>query len=120
MIIGTGIDIVELERIKEVLIRQPRFVDRILTDSEKRSYLRLSNKRQVEFLAGRFAAKEAFVKAVGTGISHAYSWQDIEIRKEPSGKPFLVVDGYEERMHLSISHSVLYAIAQVIIESLPS
>ncbi|TWI54041.1 holo-ACP synthase [Halalkalibacter nanhaiisediminis] len=120
MVIGTGIDIVELERIQSAMERQPRFVDRILTKGEKRDFLLLSNKRKVEFLAGRFAAKEAFVKAVGTGISSVYSWKDIEIRKESSGKPFLVVKAYDERIHLSISHSATYAIAHVIIESLPS
>ncbi|MTE28427.1 holo-[acyl-carrier-protein] synthase, partial [Winogradskyella sp. ZXX205] len=68
-------------------------------------------------LAGRFAAKEAFVKAAGTGISSTFSWQDIEIKKETSGKPYLYVPSYLKIMHLSISHSALYAVASVIIES---
>lgn len=120
MIIGTGIDIVDLKRIEDVIKRQPRFVDRILTESEKRAYLLLTSKRKIEFLAGRFAAKEAFVKAAGTGISSTYSWHDIEVKKKPSGQPYLAVARYDERIHLSISHSKMYAVANVIIESSPS
>ncbi|MFC0560481.1 holo-ACP synthase [Halalkalibacter alkalisediminis] len=120
MISGIGIDIVELERISKVMERQPRFVDRILTTSEKNFFVELSESRQIEFLAGRFAAKEAFVKAIGTGISASYSWQDIEVQKEPTGRPILVVTGLSNKVHLSISHSKTYAVAQVLIESLSS
>ncbi|ARK28608.1 holo-ACP synthase [Halalkalibacter krulwichiae] len=120
MIIGIGIDIVELNRIEDVLNRQPKFVDRILTDSEKNTYLTLSNRRKIEFLAGRFAAKEAFVKAVGTGISASYSWRDIEVKKEANGKPYVIASGLTDQVHLSISHSKMYAVAQVLIESLSS
>lgn len=120
MISGIGIDIVELERISEVMRRQPRFVDRILTTSEKDLFMNLSEARKIEYLAGRFAAKEAFVKAIGTGISASYSWQDIEVRKESTGRPILVVAGLSEKVHVSISHSKSYAVAQVLIESLSS
>ncbi|WP_332698004.1 holo-ACP synthase [Halalkalibacter lacteus] len=120
MIIGIGIDIVELERIEKVMKHQPRFVKRILTTSEAKEFHQFSVKRKVEFLAGRFAAKEAFVKAMGTGISASYSWHDIEVRKEPNGRPILVVEGLRETIHLSISHSKTYAVAQVIIESTSS
>ncbi|KHF39074.1 holo-ACP synthase [Halalkalibacter okhensis] len=120
MIIGIGIDIVELERIEEVMNRQPRFVERVLTVNERKTFETYSKKRKIEFLAGRFAAKEAFVKATGTGISKNYSWHDIEIIKEDSGKPNLVVPGLLGHTHLSISHSRNYAVAEVIIESLSS
>ncbi|MFC0472355.1 holo-ACP synthase [Halalkalibacter kiskunsagensis] len=120
MIKGIGIDIVELERIEKVMERQPRFVERILTSAEEKEYGVFSHKRKVEFLAGRFAAKEAFVKAIGTGISASFSWRDIEVQKEPNGRPTLVVEGLRETVHLSISHSKTYAIAEVIIESSPS
>ncbi|GAE26442.1 holo-[acyl-carrier protein] synthase [Halalkalibacter wakoensis JCM 9140] len=95
MIVGIGIDIVELERIEKVLIRQPRFADKILTEREKETFDSFSHWRKIEFLAGRFAAKEAFVKAVGTGISKKFSWHDIEIVKEKSGKPTLVVPTFK-------------------------
>ena len=64
MIVGIGIDIVELKRIRKINKRQKKFVDRILTPFEKEIINRLTEKRQIEFLAGRFAAKEAFAKAV--------------------------------------------------------
>jgi holo-[acyl-carrier protein] synthase len=114
---GIGIDIVELERIEQAMKRQPRFVDRILTSTEQKEWLAFSPKRKVEFLAGRFAAKEAFVKAIGTGISASFSWHDIQVKKESSGKPILIVEGVRDTIHLSVSHSKTYAVAQVIIES---
>ncbi|WP_078551274.1 holo-ACP synthase [Bacillus alkalicellulosilyticus] len=119
MILGIGVDIVELKRIETVANRNEKFYKRILTKSEQEKYVLLSPKRKIEFLAGRFAAKEAFVKAVGTGISKRYGWQDIQIIAEVSGKPKVVSD-LVERVHLSISHSKEYAVAQVIIESLSS
>lgn len=119
MIVGIGIDIVEIERIEKMVERQERFVDRILTLNEKSRYERFSKKRKIEFLAGRFAAKEAFVKAIGTGISKEFSWHDIEIVNNDSGRPILYA-ATDCEIHLSISHSESYAIAQVILERLSS
>lgn len=118
MISGIGIDIVEISRIKELALRQKKFVDRILTLNEKKEYEELPSERRAEFLAGRFAAKEAFAKAYGTGIGKELSFQDIEIRSLPSGKP-LIVKPFEDGVHLSISHSREYAVAQVVIEKRP-
>ncbi len=121
MIIGTGIDIVELARIEKLMNRQPNFVDRILTPLEKERFLSLSEKRKVEFLAGRFAAKEAFSKAKGTGIGKELSFQDMTIVSAEKGKPYFSEPEMTDcNVHLSISHSEQYAIAQVIIESLSS
>lgn len=117
MIVGIGIDIVELERIRKVSIRQKRFADRILTSFEKETYEQLSGNRQVEFLAGRFAAKEAFAKAYGTGIGVQLSFLDIQIENDEKGKP-LITKPLQEGVHLSISHSTDYAVAQVIIEKI--
>ncbi|WP_100406104.1 holo-ACP synthase [Bacillus solitudinis] len=119
MIIGIGIDIVEIQRVEKLAKKQSRFVERILTDKEQSMYNNYSPNRKIEFLAGRFAAKEAFVKAVGTGISREYSWQDIEILSDERGKPLLLAT-VEGSVHLSISHSESYAVAQVIIERLSS
>ncbi len=118
MIKGIGIDICELKRIESILRKQPKFVNRILTDQEKEYFEELTEKRQVEFLAGRFAAKEAFSKAKGTGIGSDLSFLDIEIHKDNKGKPFIHKPHIKgEVAHLSISHSKNYAVAQVIIES---
>ncbi|MEH7500667.1 holo-ACP synthase [Neobacillus drentensis] len=114
MIKGIGIDIIELSRIQDILNRQKKFVDRVLTPNERHKFEDLSTVRKVEFLAGRFAAKEAYSKAKGTGIGEQLSFLDIEIENDRSGKPFFAKP--ETHAHLSISHSRDYAVAQVIIE----
>lgn len=120
LIKGIGIDIVEIQRIKNISERQKSFVDRILGTEEKSYYEQLSPKRKVEFLAGRFAAKEAYAKATGTGIGTHLSFQDIQIEYDQFGKPFIPPPVPGLNIHLSISHSEQYAVAQVIIESLSS
>lgn len=114
MIKGIGIDIIELSRIEEVLTRQKKLIDRILTHREKQTFGELSEHRKIEFLAGRFAAKEAFSKAAGTGIGKELSFLDIEIETDSIGKPVIVQP--KAKVHLSISHSRGYCVAQVIIE----
>lgn len=116
MIKGIGIDIVELTRV-EKLTKKEKFIDRILTAQEKKRYLGLPERRQVEFLAGRFSAKEAFAKARGTGIGKELSFLDIEIMSDGAGKPSIYTKDRTEKVHVSISHSREYAVSQVIIES---
>lgn len=115
MIQGIGIDIVELKRMKELMERQKKILDRVLTPFERDAFETLSEKRKVEFLAGRFAAKEAFSKAFGSGIGKDLSFLDIEIHTNDKGKPF-ILKPLSEGVHLSISHSEQYAVAQVVIE----
>src|SRR5699024_1219637 len=118
MIEGIGIDLVELDRIEKVLINQKRFVKRILTKNEQAAFNKLHKEnRRIEFIAGRFAAKEAFAKAAGTGIGKL-SFQHIEVMPADNGAPKIQAQGYgTSNVHLSISHSKNYAIAQVIIAS---
>lgn len=120
MIIGIGIDIIELERIERAMLRNERFVDRILTKKEKERFEQLTEmNRKVEYVAGRFAAKEACAKAIGTGIG-TVSFQHIEVLNDKMGAPTLTVTGKEaETFFISISHSKRYAVAQVIITSSP-
>jgi holo-[acyl-carrier protein] synthase len=120
-----GIDLIEIDRIAELLQRKPTFVQRILTDKE-RELLPKGDRRSLEYIAGRFAAKEAAAKALGTGIGAHVGFQDIEVLREDNGAPFLRIK--QEVLaarygllqtpvcHLSISHSDTYAIAQVILE----
>lgn len=115
MIAGIGLDIVELQRIRRISERQIKFVDRILTPFEKETYQCLTETRQIEYLAGRFAAKEAYAKAVGTGIGQSLSFLDIQVENDEKGKPF-IRKPQKEGVHLSITHSAEYAVAQVIIE----
>lgn len=114
MIVGIGIDIVEIERIARSS-KQPRFIKRLLTDAEYELAQGYPTNRQIEFIAGRFAAKEAYAKAVGTGIAHGLSWRQIEVLPDETGRPVMTAPS-EGRIHVSISHSEQYAIAQVIIE----
>jgi holo-[acyl-carrier protein] synthase len=116
MIKGIGIDIIELDRIQKS-IKNKRFIDRILTEREKALYLSFeNNNRRVEFVAGRFAAKEAVSKALGTGIGKL-SFQHIEVLPNELGAPTVQVRGLEkDRIFLSITHSKTYAVAQVVME----
>ncbi len=118
MIKGIGIDLIELDRI-EAAMENARFIERILTIEERAVFYTLSGRRKVEFLAGRFAAKEAYSKALGTGIGQNLSLQDVQILNDEKGKPVLtsLISG-EEKIHVSLSHSQTMATAFVIIEGL--
>jgi holo-[acyl-carrier protein] synthase len=121
-IIGLGIDIVEVQRIKELLgLPEEHFEMRCFTTIERNSAQ--SGANRIQFLAGRFAAKEAVLKALGTGWSHGTAWTDIEIQQLPSGKPLVVLynkckDIAEElginSWLVSISHTDSYATASAI------
>jgi holo-[acyl-carrier protein] synthase len=115
MIKGIGIDITEIGRVKRILERQPRFPERILTEKEIERFEQLKGQRKMEYFAGRFAAKEAFSKANGTGIGKKLSFLDIEITGDEAGRPCIIAP-ISQGVHVSISHSKEYAIAQVIIE----
>jgi len=121
---GLGTDVVEIARIAKQLARSQRLAERVLTPSE----LQLFNKHTLpeRFLAKRFAAKEAAVKALGTGIGNGVSFQNVEVVSLPSGQPTLVFSGkFAElcekqdisRSFISISDEQHYAMATVILES---
>lgn len=115
MIKGIGLDIVEIARIKELMNRTDKFQQRILSERELEIFHQLSEKRKYEFLAGRFAAKEAFAKANGTGIREGCEFQQIEILNDELGKPELYFHGQAVKGFVSITHSRDYAAAQVIL-----
>jgi holo-[acyl-carrier protein] synthase len=124
MIIAIGIDIIEIARIEEVFARQgERFRKRVFTDSEA-AYCESRASRPSSY-AARFAAKEAAMKALGTGWSDGVRWRDIEVVRKEKGAPTLQLHGRAlERMreigarraHLSLTHSRDLAMAQVILE----
>lgn len=117
MIIGLGTDLVETARIKEAIANNSRFVGKLLTENELSTYTDILNeKRRVEFVAGRWAAKEAFAKAYGTGISSQLHFQDIEIVNNDQRKPLVICDKVDTPVHITISHTDNYATATVIIE----
>ena len=124
MILGVGIDIIEVARIASSLEKfGERFGQRILLPDEM-AYC-LSHRHPAPFLAVRFAAKEAVSKAFGTGIGAQLGWQDIEIRRMDSGEPFVVLHGkgrelFESRkakqLLVSISHTENYAAVTAVLE----
>lgn len=115
MIKGIGLDVTELDRVATTNRRTSKFVERILTPREFDRWSSLNEHRQIEFLAGRFAAKEAFAKALGTGIGKECSFQDIEVLPNPNGKPMLYFKGQIVTGHVSITHTKQFAAAQVIL-----
>lgn len=115
MIKGIGIDMVELSRIEKIIENKTSFVQRVLTSNEYELFQNLPHKRQVEFLAGRFACKEAFSKAWGTGIG-SVGLHDIEILKEHSGAPKVTKSPHNGKVFVSISHTETSAVAQIILE----
>jgi holo-[acyl-carrier protein] synthase len=124
VIISIGIDIIEVRRVREVISRTPRFVERVYTELE-RAYCDSRGAVAAQHYAARFAAKEAALKALQTGWTGGIAWQDIEVASRESGAPTLIFHGrvrelYEQSLalaaHLSISHTTEHAIAQVILE----
>lgn len=119
MIIGVGCDIIEISRICKA-IRNPLFVERLFTPEEISRGLQY--RQPASYFAGRFAAKEALSKALGTGIGSKLSWKSMEILNDKRGKPYVVWHGgVKERYaivhsHLSISHSKSTAVAYALIE----
>ncbi|QHE50834.1 holo-ACP synthase [Pontibacillus sp. HMF3514] len=117
MIKGIGIDLIEIDRVERSIQSNQKFIDRILTENEKTLYNALkADHRKAEFVAGRFAAKEALGKAMGTGIGKEFSFQDISITKSDQGAPKMKVKNCPYKVWVSISHSQSHAIAQVVLE----
>src|SRR4051794_31366541 len=123
-IVGTGIDICEVARVRAAIDRfGPRFLKRVFTAAE-REYCE-SKRNRIERYAARFAAKEAAMKAIGTGLRRGVTWQDFEVGREPGGRPVLLIKGRAaefaaklemKRAALSITHTKEQAMAQVILE----
>lgn len=116
MIIGHGIDLQDISEVKKAYQKNPKFAQRVLTDNELAIFLSFkSDKRQMEFLAGRWAAKEAFSKAVGTGIGKL-GFHDIEILPDEKKRPSVTKSPFGGTVFLSIAHSGGFAQASVILE----
>ena len=126
MIVSIGIDIIEVYRISETLARTPRFVERVFTEQE-RAYCDAKGAAAAQCYAARFAAKEAFLKALKTGWRGKITWHDMEILNDEQGVPSLKISGEAEeilnnlganKIHLSMSHTTDHATAQVILEKI--
>ena len=127
MILGMGTDLIDVRRIERALARfGHRFAQRVLVDEEYRRYC--SHVKPAHYVAKRFAAKEAFSKAMGTGIRFPVNWHNVSVANERSGKPFLkfseplaalLAERGVTRTHLSLTDEVEMACAFVILEGEP-
>lgn len=125
MIIGIGVDLCEVDRVEAAIARHgERFLNRIYTEAE-RAYCE-SRVNRMERFAGRFAAKEAAMKAIGTGWRRGVAWRDFEVRRAASGQPVIFFGGVArkiadelgvKRALVSITHIKSMAMAQVVLES---
>ena len=123
-LIGIGIDLVEIDRMRELLDRRgDAFVTKVFAIDER---LSLSSPKAPAHYAARFAAKEAFMKALGTGLAQGIRWHDVAVVRAPSGAPGLRLEGAARdlsdamgvgRVHLSLTHSRQTAAAVVVLES---
>ena len=123
-VLGLGVDLVECARIQHSLDRfGDRFLHRVFTEGEIE--YSTSMKFPARHLAARFAAKEAVSKAFGTGIGKAMGWRDIDVRKKPSGEPYLLLSGQAEALAqsrgvksalITLSHTDNHAVACVVLE----
>lgn len=123
MIRGIGIDILEIDRMKKIMEKDGRFIERIFTSAEIQ-YCSAKAKKEQHF-AARFTAKEAFFKALGLGWRNGMAWKDVCVENDRMGKPEIKIDGVTRdffrkesyrKIHLSVSHSRQYAVSMVIIE----
>ncbi|MCK4761889.1 MAG: holo-ACP synthase [Candidatus Aminicenantes bacterium] len=123
MIKGIGTDIIDIVRIKNSIEKNKRFVEKIFTEKEI-GYCEARMRREVHY-AGRFAAKEAFFKAIGTGYRGGMGWREISIENDELGKPGIELSGRTrdffkkkkfKNIHLSISHTREYAVSFVVID----
>jgi holo-[acyl-carrier protein] synthase len=125
MIVSTGIDIIEVYRIRDAIARTPRFAERVFTVAET-EYCESKGAAAAQSYAGRYAAKEAFFKALKTGWRGKITWQDVEVVNDNNGTPSLNISGEAEdllnalgadRVHVSLPHTAEHAGATVVLES---
>lgn len=121
--VALGTDLVEVDRIAALVARHSdRFLERVFTQQE-RAYAATNPKRSAEHLAARFAAKEATLKALGTGLTRGIKWTDVEVRRDNAGQPSIELTGQAfaiaqeqsiRAFRVSLSHTSGHAIATVI------
>ncbi|MBL8024845.1 MAG: holo-ACP synthase [Fibrobacteres bacterium] len=125
MIYGIGLDTVEVTRIQESIERTPVFKDRVFSPKEIAYCETVSESAKYQRFAARFAAKEAFLKACGTGLREGYKLNEITVTNDALGKPAILLEGLSQKtfnkaisgkIHLSLTHTETNALAMVLIE----
>lgn len=125
MIVGSGVDLVEIARLRKIIQNlNGRFVQRVFTEGEQ-SFCD-QRRDPAPHYAARFAAKEALFKALGTGWAQGVTWRDVEVQRQEHQAPVMILHGEAlgrskalgaAHIHLSLTHSEHYAVATVILES---
>ena len=115
MIKGHGIDIESITAIEKAYQKNARFVEKVLTEAERARFEELSGKRKMEYLTGRWSAKEAFSKAMGTGIGPV-GFQDLEILNDAQGAHYISKSPFSGKVWISISHKGDLVSTSVILE----
>ncbi len=117
MIAGIGIDVTDICRIKKAVERNRHFINRILTSEEINQLDSLSEKRRFEYISGRFSAKEAYSKAMGSGLGPIVKFHDLTIINNEHGKPIVSHHPFDGNAFVSISHTDEIVVTEVILEN---
>jgi holo-[acyl-carrier protein] synthase len=122
MIFGIGTDIIETSRIQNAIEKYgKRFLDRLFTEQEQQYCNEFNDTKYIHY-AARFAAKESFSKAIGTGITQGFKLRDVSVSNLPSGQPVIILDGEMKekyghlKVHISLSHSDTNSVAFIVLE----
>lgn len=119
MVKNIGIDIIEVERFRKIVARGDNFAQKVLTEKEFAHYQTLTEKRKTEYLGGRFAIKEAFSKALGTGIGKTVAFQDVETLNNELGAPITSSRVFEGKIFSTIAHDDHEIVAVIVLEEEP-
>ncbi|KRL85682.1 holo-ACP synthase [Ligilactobacillus apodemi] len=118
MIVGIGNDLANITRVQAMQAKLPKTVNKILTPAEIAVFEKMAPKRQGEFLAGRFSAKESYSKALGTGIGKHVSFLELEILNDSHGRPYFAKHPLKDECiaHISITHTDHHVATMVVLE----
>lgn len=116
LIYGVGIDAVEVERVAKIVAKGDGFAKKALTPNEFAQYQKMSGKRKVEYLGGRFSIKESFSKAMGTGLGKDLGLQDVETLWDENGHPITTSNKFEGKIWSSITHDNHEIVTLVVLE----
>lgn len=116
MIYGMGIDLADIDRVWDLTVRKPEFIAKFLTPREQTELAKFKGMHAAEFVAGRWSAKEAYSKALGTGIGRELSFLDLELINDSMGRPVFTKHPFVGRVHVSITHTDKLVMTEVILE----
>jgi holo-[acyl-carrier protein] synthase len=116
MIVGVGIDVIEVDRVAKIVAKGDNFAKKVLTSKEFEQYQKMKGKRKVEYLGGRFSIKESFSKAMGTGLGKKIGLQDVETLWDEVGQPVTTSPKFTGKIWPSITHNNHEIVTLVVLE----